>query len=155
MSDSNFLSGSDTQQLTQEVAIEILHSTYRALTARNIEGALSHFAEDAVLSWGSFIFKGREGITRWIRELIEMFPTMRIIETSLTVRGNTVVHSFIIDFAMMSGRKGMLHVVAKYGFRGRKIQLVQMVPGLGFLILSEAEEQFGLGYSVKMRTLKP
>ncbi len=155
MSDPNFLSGSDTQQLTQKGIIDILHSTYRALTAGNIEGALSHFAEDAVLYWGSFIFKGREGITRWTREFIEMFPMMRIIETNLTVHGNTAVHRFIIDFAMMSGRKGMLQVVSKYDFRGRKIQLVQMVPGLGFLIISEAEERSGLGYSVRTRTLKP
>ena len=154
MPDPNPRREAKSQQLSAEELKETLHSLYRMLMTEDIQGVLSHCAEDIILTYESFTFKEKEGVRRWIGEFMIMFPMMRIIELNLTVRGNTVTHMFIIDFTMISGRKGMLHVEAKFDFRGRKIQHIRMIPRLGFLILSEKEERHGLGYSVQMRSLK-
>jgi hypothetical protein len=128
--------------------------TYNALIDGDLEGALALCTEDVTLYWESYVFKGRDGIRKWIEDIREMFPIMRIIEKGYTAKGNHVFHQFLIDFTMASRRQGLLQIATRYTLRGRKIQIVSIFLGLGFLILNEKEEHRGLGYSVKTRQFR-
>ena len=90
------------------------------------------FSVNTELSWGPYIFEGKEKILNWAKELLELFPTIGFQEKALEIHGNTVKHEFIIVFITSNGQKGLLPCIGIYTFKEGLIDnlKITLLPGV-------------------------
>ena len=118
---------------------ELVYSFCQALTIRNLDKINGLFTQDSCLSWGPYVFEGREKIVGWASELFELFPFMSIKEKTLKVDGASAKHEFLIAFLTTQGRKGWIPCEADYSFKGDKINGLKVRLLHGFLAISKEE----------------
>ncbi len=107
----------------QNLALRV-YSFYQVLSSKKIDNIQILFNDQAILSWGPYKFVGKENISKWVKELWELFPVLTIQEKSMEVLGSTIKHEFVISFTTSEGRKGWLPCIGLFKFRdGEIIQL--------------------------------
>lgn len=117
----------------------ILLSVYNDLSNGNIDRMLSFFSEDAVLEWGPFTFKGRDGLRKWSLDLRQMFPQISFKLSEPRIQRNTASHGFVIGVTAPSGRRGLIHVIAEYEFDNSRIRHVRIDILEGTLVVRKQE----------------
>lgn len=125
--------------LSEEAIRASIRGTYKALIGKDVEGALSFYADDATLVWGPYTFKGREEIRKWATEVTQQFEKLFVMETGLTVEGNKATHGFVIQITTSDGFRGRLPGIGVYEFRDGKIQSVKVVLSRGAIVLKREE----------------
>ncbi len=91
---------------------------------RDVEKALSFFAEDAVWVANEGTFKGKEELRRYMIWGIQETPIRKFRDAGvgIIVKGNNVVYEHIEESVMLDGSKWEVPVVCVYEFSGEKIQ---------------------------------
>lgn len=116
-----------------------IHNVYEALKNKDVETMLSYCTDDVTLTWGYFVFEGKNAVKRWAEEMLQMFPEIEHEDDKITVNKNIARHNFVLVVTTTSSRKGILPAMATYDFNNEKIQhlMIAILPGL--LILKEEE----------------
>lgn len=110
----------------------IVKDALEGLLKNDRDKVLACISEDAVLSWGPYIFEGRDAIRAWAADLWGVFGEINIAEKSFAVTSGGAQHSLFLVVTARSGQEGMLPIEATYALRDGKIQGFKMgvLPGL-------------------------
>jgi hypothetical protein len=124
----------DPEELKDSIRI-----LYEAIAKGDINSLLSLFEEEAKMIWGGFVFKGKERIGEWAKELRRMFVELRYIETRLETKESLADHIFTIAVTTEEGRSGMLRCRAIYEFNNDKIHELHISVLDGILVLDQED----------------
>lgn len=109
--------------MSEEKIKSLIRDFIEAFTKRDVEKALSFFAEDAtyVTPWGTF--KGKEEIKRFLTWNAKTVTDLTVTDSGIgiMVQGNKAVYEHIIG-ATMEGMKGEVLAMCAYEFSDEKIQ---------------------------------
>jgi ketosteroid isomerase-like protein len=94
-----------------------------ALNSRDVEKAVSFFADDATMIVCEGTFKGRDEIKRRFAWLLQQWSDLKVTEKELILEGNHVAHEYVIEGTTREG-KGSFPGVAIYAFGNGKVQQV-------------------------------
>ncbi len=100
-----------------------IRGIHEALNSRDVEKAVSFFADDATMITREGIFNGREEIKRRFAWLLQQWSELRVTENRLILEGNRAAHEYVIEGITSEG-KGRFTGVAVYAFGNGKVQQV-------------------------------
>jgi len=106
--------------LAYEGAIRGIHE---ALNNRNVEKAVSFFADDATMVVCEGTFKGREEIKRRFTWFLQRWPGLEVTEKGLFLEGNHAAYEYVIEGTTREDN-GRFPGVAIYAFENGKVQQV-------------------------------
>ena len=127
--------------MSEEEIKSSVRGVCEALFSRNVEKAVSFYADDATLTWGPFTFKGQKEVEMWATEMGQKFEKLSLMETGLTVEGSKATHEFVLGVFTSDGFRGMLPGVGVYEFRDGKIQHVKITLSYGIVIIKREDEK--------------
>ena len=116
-----------------------VYSFYQILVNKKIDNIQILFKDQAVLSWGPYKFVGKDNISKWVKELWALFPTLTIQEKSLEIYGLTIKHEFIISFTTAEGRIGWLPCVGLFKFQDNEIIQLDINLKHGYMAVNRDE----------------
>jgi ketosteroid isomerase-like protein len=94
-----------------------------ALNSRDVEKAVSFFADDATMIVCEGTFKGRDEIKRRFTWFLQQWSDLKVTGKELILEGNRVAHEYVIE-ATTREAKGRFPGVAIYAFEYGKVQQV-------------------------------
>jgi len=100
-----------------------IRGIHEALNNRDVEKAVSFFADDATMIACEGIFKGREEIKRRFTWFLRQWSELKVTENKLILEGNRAAHEYVIEGTTREG-KGRFPGVAIYAFGNGKVQQV-------------------------------
>jgi ketosteroid isomerase-like protein len=106
----------------------IMRDYIKVLAARDVEKALSFFAEDATLVAPDGTFKGKGELKRYLTRMGQVTPDLKVTETGIKimVQGNTGVYEHVLS-GTSEGMKWEALAMCVYEFTGDKIQNLREV----------------------------
>lgn len=117
----------------------IVYDLYDALMKDDIGRMLNLLAENVILEWGSFTFKGKESVKQWGTELRRMFIDLKFGLNQLTIKNNVASHNLIMSVTVPGGRRGIMKAIGNYKFKNRKIQSINITILEGILLVTKEE----------------
>jgi ketosteroid isomerase-like protein len=114
--------------MSEEKIASVMHEFIDALVKKDVEKALSCFADDASFQTDEGTFKGKSEIKRYLTWLANTVSNHKITEAGigLLVKGNTVVYESDQE-GTYQGRKFGMRVVCIHEFKGEKFQDVRTI----------------------------
>lgn len=100
-----------------------IRGIHEALNNRDVEKAVSFFADDATMITGEGTFKGREEIKRRFTWFLQQWSELKVTENRLILEGNRAAHEYVIEGTTREG-KGRFPGVAIYAFGNGKVQQI-------------------------------
>ena len=100
---------------------KVLRSIHEALNKRDVEKAVSFFADDAVSVGPEGTFKGKKEIRRYFEWLLHTYSEFKLKETGLYVEGNVATHEYVTEGATKEG-KGSAPCVVVAEIKNGKVQ---------------------------------
>ena len=127
--------------------IKVIKLMYEALLRGDIKGMLSFFTDHATVEWGPFKFKGKSEIETWATDILNMFPTIRIIDKQFNLSGNNMVHKFIIETVNTDQSRGVLPASGSYDFKKGRLNNLRIELHDGYIIRKREEAKH---YGIKI-----
>jgi len=114
--------------MTEEKIENTMHNFIAAIVERDVEKALSFFAEDATYVTPEGTFKGKEELRRYLTWVIQDIPDLTVIDTGIgiIVKGNKAVYEHTLA-GTINGVKCRWLSICTYEFRNDKIQRLRSV----------------------------
>jgi len=83
---------------------KVLRSIHEALNKRDVEKAVSFFADDVVDVGPDGTFKGKAEVKRHFEFLLHQVTEFKLIETGIYAEGNVVTHEYVTEGATKEGK---------------------------------------------------
>jgi ketosteroid isomerase-like protein len=103
---------------------KVLRSIHEALNKRDVDKAVSFFADDVVSVSPEGTFKGKAEIRRYFEWLLHQNSEFKLTETGLYVEGNVVTHEYVAEATTKDG-KGSLPCIAIAEIKNGKVQRIR------------------------------
>ena len=105
---------------TEEIK-KTLRSIHEALNKRDVDKAVSFFAEDAIQIIPEGTFKGKNEIKRYFTWLLKQYTKLTLTETEIIVEGNKAAHVYVIEGTTTRGKE-RVPCVSVLEFKNGKVQ---------------------------------
>lgn len=114
--------------MSEQKIESIMRDFVKAFTKRDVEKAVSFFAEDAVWTTPEGTFKGKEELKRYLTWLAQSTPDLTVTDSGIgiMVQGNKGVYEHIFA-GTTEGMRGEMLVMCVYEFSDEKIQHARSV----------------------------
>jgi len=114
--------------MSNEKIKSLMHDFAKALAERDVEKALSFFAEDATYVTPHGTFKGKEELKRLLTWMTQSTPDLTVTDAGIgvMVQGNKAVYEHVLE-ATFEGRKWKALAMCVYEFSDEKIQHLRTV----------------------------
>jgi ketosteroid isomerase-like protein len=106
--------------LVYERAIRGIHE---ALRNRDVEKAVSFFADDATMVVPEGTFKGKENVRRRVAWFLQQWSHLEVTEKELILDGNRAAYEYVIEGITREGKR-QFPGIAIYAFGNGKVQEV-------------------------------
>lgn len=100
-----------------------IRGIHEALNNRNVETAVSFFADDATMIVCEGTFKGRDEIKRRLTWFLQQWSDLKVTGKELILEGNSAASEYVIEGTTREG-KGRFPGAAIYAFESGKVQQV-------------------------------
>jgi limonene-1,2-epoxide hydrolase len=83
---------------------QVLRSIHEALNKRDVDKAVSFFADDVVSVGPNGTFKGKAEVKRYFELMLHQATEFKLTETGIYAEGNVVTHEYVIEETVKEGK---------------------------------------------------
>lgn len=103
---------------------EVLRSIHEAMNKRDLDKAVSFFADDVVSVGPEGTFKGKAEVKRYFEWMLHQATEFKLTETGIYAEGNVVTHEYVIAETLKEGKMS-LPAVAVAEIKNGKVQRIR------------------------------
>ena len=103
---------------------KVMRSMHEALNKRDVEKAVSFFADDVIDVNPDGTFKGKAEVKRHLEWSLNQASEFKLIETGIYAEGNVVTHEYVIEETLKEGKMS-LPAVAVAEIKNGKVQRIR------------------------------